>query len=240
MNPRITDQPTLHGRPLPKKTDRAVLVVMVDSAVIGSHELGDTTVRIGRSADAHVRLNDPLVSREHARIDKQNGTFVIRDLGSKNGTTLRGAPLVTAGKLTDGDEIRIGGASLRFYQTSSHPLEQIIEIRAKLAQEDLAFLQNVFTIVENRLHESGFGVSELAEAACLSERHFSRRINELTGETPFSILQKARMYRAEELLDQGMPVGNVAWECGFAENSTFTRAFKKHFGYPPVKRQEQR
>lgn len=235
-----TDLPTLHGIfAQPIKTDRAVLVVMLDNIVVSSHELGEATVKIGRSADSCIRLDSPLVSREHARIDKHNGIFVIKDMGAKNGTTLRGAPLGSVRKLTDGDEIKIGNASLRFYQSSYHPLDEIIELQGKFAQDDLVFLQRVFTIVESRMQEAGFGVSNLAEAVCLSERHFARRIKELTGESPSSILQKARLHRAEKLLDQGMAVGNVAWECGFSEHSTFTRAFKKHFGYPPIKRREQ-
>lgn len=235
-----TDSPTLHSSSaLPKKTARAVLVVMVDNIVISSHELGEASITIGRSAESFIQLNDPLVSREHARIEKHNGVFIIKDMGSKNGTSLRGTPLGTLGKLTDGDEIKIGNVSLRFYQTSYHPLDEIIELQGKFAQDDLAFLQHVFAIVESRLKEPGFGVSHLAEEVCLSERHFSRRVKELTGESPSGILQKARLHRAEKLLDQGMPVGNVAWECGFSENSTFTRAYKKRFGYPPIKRREQ-
>lgn len=68
---------------------------------------------IGRAPDAAVPCHAPGVSRHHARIVVSQNEATLEDLGSKNGTYLRGAR-VTAARLADGDEIRLGMASLTF------------------------------------------------------------------------------------------------------------------------------
>ncbi|MGC4089817.1 MAG: response regulator [Polyangiaceae bacterium] len=63
---------------------------------------------IGRSPDASVMLDDPEISRLHARISLDaNGAFVIEDLESKNGTTVNGVR-VERRVLAFGDRIRVG------------------------------------------------------------------------------------------------------------------------------------
>jgi pSer/pThr/pTyr-binding forkhead associated (FHA) protein len=69
---------------------------------------------IGRATDATIRIDFPGVSRYHARVAIARGEAAIEDLGSKNGTLLNGQPIQRSCRLADGDEIRIGGAVLRF------------------------------------------------------------------------------------------------------------------------------
>jgi len=64
-------------------------------------------VTIGRSAGNTLRLDDHMVSRLHARIDREGRSYVLRDCGAKNGTLLNGAP-VSRQPLCSGDEILIG------------------------------------------------------------------------------------------------------------------------------------
>lgn len=69
---------------------------------------------LGRASDARVVIDLARVSRHHARILVDGERAVLEDLGSKNGTSLRGRPLTSAAELTDGDEICIGPAVLVF------------------------------------------------------------------------------------------------------------------------------
>lgn len=63
---------------------------------------------IGRSGDASVTLEDPEVSRNHARISKSDlGAYLLEDLGSKNGTQVNGLP-ITRHLLSFGDKIQFG------------------------------------------------------------------------------------------------------------------------------------
>jgi pSer/pThr/pTyr-binding forkhead associated (FHA) protein len=68
---------------------------------------------IGRSRDNKIYLADKRASRHHARIDLQQGTFVLIDLDSANGTFVNGQR-VQRQALRSGDEIRIGDTRLRF------------------------------------------------------------------------------------------------------------------------------
>ena len=68
---------------------------------------------IGRAPDATIRCEAAGVSRHHARIVVANGQATLEDLGSKNGTYLRRQRIASA-PLSDGDEIRLGTASLTF------------------------------------------------------------------------------------------------------------------------------
>ena len=75
-------------------------------------------VRIGRatsSATWEIMLQDPSVSRPHARMAKLEGRWHIYDLGSSNGTSVNNQPVDESGAaLTDGDTIILGGSILLF------------------------------------------------------------------------------------------------------------------------------
>jgi DNA-binding winged helix-turn-helix (wHTH) protein len=74
--------------------------------------LGEGENVFGREDDAVVWIDDAAVSRRHARIVIDESGAVLEDLGSKNGTYLRGRRLQSPVKLADGDRIVIGAASM--------------------------------------------------------------------------------------------------------------------------------
>lgn len=67
---------------------------------------------IGRDRDAVVWIDDESVSRRHARVVVDDGGAAIEDLGSKNGTFLRGHRIRGVSRLEDRDSVRIGPATL--------------------------------------------------------------------------------------------------------------------------------
>ncbi len=76
--------------------------------------LSDGENLFGREDDAVVWIDDAAVSRRHSRILINESGAVLEDLGSKNGTYLRGRRLQSPAKLADGDLIVIGTASMIF------------------------------------------------------------------------------------------------------------------------------
>lgn len=70
--------------------------------------LGQTPVTIGRHADNLVVLSDPLVSRHHATLFWQGGAYLVRDLGSANGTYLDDQRITGTHPLRDGAVLRLG------------------------------------------------------------------------------------------------------------------------------------
>lgn len=83
---------------------------MVMSLRIGHrrHVLAYGVNSIGRDPASSLCINDPSVSRAHARITITDGQAVVEDLHSKNGTTVQNQPITGATILADGDEIEFG------------------------------------------------------------------------------------------------------------------------------------
>ena len=69
---------------------------------------------IGRDSAAIVWIDDASVSRRHARITLDDKGATIEDLGSKNGTFVRGRRIEKPARLGDRDVIKIGPARLVF------------------------------------------------------------------------------------------------------------------------------
>lgn len=71
-------------------------------------------VLVGRASNADLRLDDPLVSRLHARIEMRDDGVYVEDLGSRNGTRVDGANVRGSRCLRVDEEIEIGTASIIF------------------------------------------------------------------------------------------------------------------------------
>ncbi|MDR1710842.1 MAG: FHA domain-containing protein [Propionibacteriaceae bacterium] len=71
------------------------------------HPLTDLVLVIGRGTEAGLRINDPGISRQHARIVSTGQGYVIEDLGSTNGITVDGQKVQSA-PLTVGTRLSIG------------------------------------------------------------------------------------------------------------------------------------
>lgn len=65
------------------------------------------TFTIGRASDCDIVLSDRQVSRHHAQVKQDEDGYLLRDLGSKNGTYVNGEELREPYRLKDGDEIQI-------------------------------------------------------------------------------------------------------------------------------------
>ena len=79
-------------------------------------DLGDEPVVFGRLPGCTVQLSDNQSSRRHAEVRSNRDGFVVRDLGSTNGTWVNDVR-ITDHHLADGDEIRIGSAVFRYEES---------------------------------------------------------------------------------------------------------------------------
>jgi type II secretory pathway predicted ATPase ExeA len=80
---------------------------------VGEVALSDGHYVIGRDPSCEIRVDDKFFSRRHAAISREDGQWVLLDLGSTNGTWVRGQR-VRKCVLTHGDEIEIGKHRLVF------------------------------------------------------------------------------------------------------------------------------
>ncbi|MGY0019446.1 FHA domain-containing protein [Streptomyces sp. cg35] len=70
-------------------------------------------LRIGRDPANGLRLSHETVSRVHAELSSQGGMWVLRDLGSTNGTSVNGRRVIGAAVVQDGDQVAFGRMSFR-------------------------------------------------------------------------------------------------------------------------------
>jgi len=72
------------------------------------YRLEKSEMFVGRDLNNDIVINDPEVSRRHARFFLQGKTYVLEDLGSTNGTAVNGQRLMGPYILKDGDTITLG------------------------------------------------------------------------------------------------------------------------------------
>ena len=70
---------------------------------------------MGRHPDSDVFLDDITVSRRHSEIERRNGAFEVRDVGSLNGTYLN-QKRVERAPIHNGDELQVGKFRLLFLE----------------------------------------------------------------------------------------------------------------------------
>ncbi|MEZ4593914.1 MAG: FHA domain-containing protein [Chloroflexota bacterium] len=78
--------------------------------------LSNAPQTIGRSANNGIVINDAEISRRHAQLTPQGGTYVLEDLGSTNGSFINGIRLHQSTALKHGDSVEFGDTvRLRFW-----------------------------------------------------------------------------------------------------------------------------
>ena len=76
-------------------------------------------------------------------------------------------------------------------------------------------------------------VEQLADAAHLSPRQFSRAFLAETGQSPARAIEKLRVETARALIEDGHGLEKVAAKAGFSDPERMRRAFHRAFGQPP-------
>jgi len=136
--PNSADMPTVRGNvnppaapvqpPAPQIDKPARLVVRVDnSSDSKEYPLEKFITSLGRIPESDIALpsKENLTSRLHATIQYENGTYMIRDENSSNGTFINGQRLekMAPQVLQDGDHIAIGEYELIFYAPTEENIE---------------------------------------------------------------------------------------------------------------------
>lgn len=101
------------GRPAGEPRGPALVVRAGGGRAGESFETAGARTLIGRSPDCDVFLDDVTVSRRHAEIVREGDAYVIRDLGSLNGTFVNRHRIESAA-LADDDEVQIGKYRMTF------------------------------------------------------------------------------------------------------------------------------
>jgi len=112
------DNVSINLRTLPP--DAATLMVRSGPMAGARFELDGVLTRLGRHPESEISLDDISVSRRHAEIERQSDEYVLRDMGSLNGTYVN-QRRVDSVVLQQGDEILIGRFRLIFLEPNDGP-----------------------------------------------------------------------------------------------------------------------
>ncbi|MEY2883119.1 MAG: hypothetical protein RL490_843, partial [Pseudomonadota bacterium] len=98
-----------------------------------------------------------------------------------------------------------------------------------------AKLRRVLDYIEDHLGEP-IMLADLAGVAGLSAFHFTRVFKRATGESPYRFLTLRRLARARHLLaGSALSIAEISKNCGFADQSHFTRAFGQMMTVSPAR-----
>jgi serine phosphatase RsbU (regulator of sigma subunit) len=129
-------------------------------------------ISIGRSSECVIPIRDRYLSRRHAEIVATNGVWVLKDLGSVNGTYLNGVRVERDVPLKTGDRIRLGDTEIvfetpekntdRFLSIADtaerpHIAIPIHEIDLSPAAPDVARLQTLNTLARDLIEDRPMG-----------------------------------------------------------------------------------
>lgn len=94
----------------------ALLVVQGAESDLGLHVVCDRAIHIGRDTEVELPLRDGSISRRHCVVEQDEPTsrYVLKDLGSTNGTRVNGARVEDSIVLTEGDKIFLGASVVKF------------------------------------------------------------------------------------------------------------------------------
>lgn len=88
----------------------------------------------------------------------------------------------------------------------------------------------------HRHPERPWTVESLADCASMSRSAFAARFTQVVGDSPLQYLTNFRMRRAKELLRTGLlTIKAIAGKVGYANESSFSNAFRRHTSVAPAK-----
>jgi len=82
-----------------------------------SIELSEKLTMIGRTPANTIQLRDQTASRKHCMINLEADVFLLRDMGSGNGTKVNGKRVQDSHTLSDGDRVQVGTTVLTFKES---------------------------------------------------------------------------------------------------------------------------
>ena len=132
----------------------AFLTVLWGANMGMTFPLGETAV-VGRSSQADIQLWDHAVSRQHCRLEREGGTYILTDLGSLNGTYVNWQR-VTRLPLADRDRIQVGNSLLQFAYYDRLEEAFFFQVAAAALYDPLTGLHNRRFFLEHLQREMAF------------------------------------------------------------------------------------
>ena len=115
--------------------------------------------------------------------------------------------------------------------------ERVLQPSSPQAQDGSGYLPAILEVKEYIDHhfDEPLPLDELAKRAHLSKNYFRTLFQQSMGLSPRDYLQQARLSCARRMLrTSGMPISQIASQCGFESQAYFQYVFKQHTGMTPL------
>lgn len=142
--------------------------------------------------------------------------LALNAAGVPDWSTTNKLPIIS----TDGDVIGVMGTIQRYHFN-------------KPANPALPNFQDIVQYITSHYDER-ITVKELARRMNISVRSFERTFKAIFNITPQQFIIKTRIFNACDRLREGLSVSETALACGFYDQSSFAKLFKKHMGLSPL------
>ncbi|MFT7517820.1 MAG: transcriptional regulator with GAF, ATPase, and Fis domain [Myxococcota bacterium] len=139
-------------------------------------EINTAVAVIGRGQDCDIRIDDPLASRHHCRLEIVNNQVFLVDLDSRNGSWMAGER-VQRRIFTASDVLRIGSTTLQIHGGIEHRLDAIESTQTQQVSREQQSLNTLMAVVKNlqvetRTPQLAAMVVDAAISLCRAERGF--------------------------------------------------------------------
>ena len=162
---------------------------------------------IGRGEHCDLVLDDETVSTDHAELTKRGTSYLITDLGSRNGTVLNGRVIDRPTRLSSGDIVQIGPFRLELDLPKSVPTRARAAVAVALTDDERA----VARVLVARYREGDTFAGrpatrrEIAEQLHLSESSVKRRLESLASK--LELTDEPRGDRTRMIADRVIALG---------------------------------
>lgn len=92
---------------------------------------------------------------------------------------------------------------------------------------------STINFIDENIKDLNISLDDLSKNAGLSKFHFSREFKRNFGISPSNFIQIKKVNKVRELLKTDMSLSNIAYECGFNDQSYMIKVFRKYSGYTP-------
>jgi two-component system cell cycle response regulator len=188
--------------------DRALLTMLSGLNAGQVYTLDQNETTLGRAKDAHVRIDDPGISRVHARVVRtQEGRFFVEDLRSTNGVFVNGAKIERV-ELGTADRIQIGpNVVLRFALLDSEEEALARQLYESSTKDALTRTFNRKYLIERLASEIAYALRhETKLSVILFDLDHFKTVNDSHGHHAGDVVlrivaaQVQRLIRAEDVL----------------------------------------
>ncbi len=129
----------------------------------------------------------------------------------------------------------VGSALLKSHRDTSGRIAAIKASRPSTRKELFARLETAKQVLEQQFDQP-VRMADVASSAALSEFHFYRSFKSVYGISPHQFLLKKKIERSAELIAKGnLTLTAIAYQVGFSDIHSFSKAFRQHLGSSPSK-----